>query len=215
MLDPRGDVLDVGVGAGAASLALASWADSITGVDSDRDLLDSFVRLASELDVPVRAVSGTWPQVAPTVPQADVVVCHHVLYNVADLEPFVMALTSHARRRVVVEMTTRHPATPLNPLWLRFHGLDRPDGPTAADAIAVLVALGLDPAWERWQRPVTLDGTSYQELVASTCRRLCLPPERADEVAQALRDLGVDPVHAPYLGPATRDLVTIWWHGSA
>lgn len=212
-LDERGDVLDVGVGAGAAALPLASRAGVITGVDADVELLAAFERIAADIDVPVRAVSGRWPEVAPEVPVADVVVCHHVLYNVPDLAPFIEALTTHARRRVVVEITDRHPASAWNPLWRHFHDLDRPDGPTAEDAIAVLVALGLNPAWERWQRPSAAEATTYEELVRTTCRRLCLPPERAGEVDDVLRGMGVDPIRAPFLGSPHRDLVTIWWAG--
>ena len=81
------------------------------------------------------------------------VTCHHVLYNVADLGPFVAELTSHARRLVVVELTARHPLSGLNPLWERFHGLVRPTVPTAYDALAVLEELGLAPGHEIWSRP--------------------------------------------------------------
>jgi hypothetical protein len=66
----------------------------------------------------------------------------------------------------------------------------------------------------RWGRPATLDAMSYAELVATTCRRLCLGAERAADVDAALRDLGVDPA-APTLGGPTRQLVTIWWAGAA
>ena len=72
---------------------------------------------------------------------ADVVTCHNVLYNVPDLEPFLAALTGHARRQVVVELTAAHPLTSLNPLWLRFHGLQRPTGPTAVTSW---------PSWTQW-----------------------------------------------------------------
>ena len=48
--------------------------------------------------------------------------CHNVLYNVPDLAPFVVALTMHARRLVVAEVTGEHPLVSLNPLWLNFTG---------------------------------------------------------------------------------------------
>ena len=60
---------------------------------------------------------------------ADVVTCHHVTYNAADIAPFLAALTAAARRLVVVEMTAAHPLAVLNPLWLRFQALARPDWP--------------------------------------------------------------------------------------
>ena len=213
-LPPNGSVLDIGAGAGAASLALSARAARLTAVDTNRSLLDTFAALASDRRVDARTVVGTWPDCAESVPVADVVVCHHVLYNVADLEPFVTALSTYARNRVVVEISAAHPMAPWNPLWQRFHGLERPQRPTATDAVDAIAALGFDPQVARWDRPATLDSMSYAELVATTCRRLCLGAERAAEVDAALRDLGVDPA-APTLGGPTRRLVTIWWAGTA
>jgi hypothetical protein len=89
------------------------------------------------------AIEGAWPDAADRTPAADVVVCHHVVYNASDLAAFALRLTDHARHRVVVEMTQHHPTSDLNPLWLRFHGLIRPTRPTADDADAVLRELGL------------------------------------------------------------------------
>src|SRR5262249_53234074 len=145
-----------------------------------------------EREVPVECVRGRWPEVADRVPPADVVVCHNVFYNVADLAPFVAALTAHARRRVVVELTNQHPMAPLNPLWHRFYGLDRPSRPTAADAVSIVEALGLVPHSQAWQR-AALAGSNEADLVDSTRRRLCLPPERTEEVAQAMRELDMGP----------------------
>lgn len=210
-LDPPGDVLDVGAGAGAACLPLAARATRLTAVDSEPDMLAAFAERATALGVPNQVVAGRWPEVAPAAPVADVVTCYHVLYNAADLEPFVTALVQHARRRVVIEVTARHPLTSLNPLWLRFHGLRRPDAPTADNLVAILAALGLRPEHERWQRPAEPEHDRFADLVDVTRRRLCLPPERADEVADALVELGVRPGEAPDIGSSGRELVTIWF----
>ena len=147
-----GSVLDVGAGAGAACLPLVPRATAIAAVDSDQELLNVFVGNAKRLGTAAFAIHGRWPDVAGEVEPADVVTCHHVLYNVADLGPFVVALTSHARRLVVVELTVRHPLTALNPLWERFHGLVRPKVPTAYDVLAVLKELGLAPCHQVWSR---------------------------------------------------------------
>ena len=61
-----------------------------------------------------------------------------MLYNVANLEPFARSLAAVARGRVVFELTERHPLHWMNDLWLRFHDLERPDGPTAEDALDAL-----------------------------------------------------------------------------
>ena len=156
-LPPGGSVLDVGAGAGAASLPLAGRAARLTGVDTNRSLLDTFAALASDRGVDVETVVGAWPDCAGSVSVADVVVCHHVLYNVANLAPFVTALSAYARKRVVVEISATHPMAPWNPLWQRFYGLERPHRPTATDAVDAIAELGFGPHLSRWERPATLE----------------------------------------------------------
>jgi SAM-dependent methyltransferase len=212
-LDPPGSILDVGAGAGAASLPLLARATALTAVDSDAAMLALLAERAAAQGVSARCVQDSWPQAAPQVPAADVVTCHHVLYNVPGLAPFVTALTTHSRRLVVTEITATHPLVTLNELWLKFHGLRRPDRPTAADVLRILAAMGLRPNYRQWRRPGGVDYASFDELVNVTRRRLCLPPERAGQVADALVEAGVDPGHPVDLGSSGRDVVTIWWSG--
>jgi len=214
-LAPSGTVLDVGSGAGAACLPLAPRATTVTAVDSDERMLAMLAERADGIGLGLRPVAGQWPAVAPRVPPADVVTCHHVIYNVPDVEPFLAALNSHAGRRVVVEITTVHPLTALSPLWLRFHGLTRPTGPTAADLLAILSEMGLKARHTEWSRPAEADYASFPELVDVTRRRLCLPPERAGEVEAALLDMGIVRERPGDLGSSGRDVVTIWWEGTA
>ncbi len=208
-LVPPGTVLDVGAGAGAASLPLAPVTTALTAVDQSETMLAELARRAAGLGLPATLVVGRWPEV--DAPVADVVLCHHVLYNVAELSAFVRALNDHARRRVVIELTPMHPLTPLSPLWRIMHGIERPHGPSADDAVAVLRAAGLDPVVHRWARRPRPDYPTFAELIAATRRRLCLPPERDGELAAALRELGVDPAHPRDLAPADDSLVTLWW----
>ena len=199
-----GTVLDVGVGAGAASLPLAPPATSITGVDQSPRMLEAFRHAAEDRGVRHREVEGTWPGVASIVDDADVVLCHHVFYNAPDLAAFASALTDKARRRVVVELTARHPMCELNDLWLHFHGLVRPEGPKAEAAIAVLQETGIEPSTERWQRP-SLGHGSASERIALARKRLCLGPDRDEEIAALLGGRELTPT----------DVVTLWWDGRA
>ena len=214
-LDPAGSVLDVGAGAGAACLPLAPRATTLTAVDADDEMLGLLAARAAEAGLAARMVHGRWPDVAAQVPPADVVTCHHVVFNVPDLGPFLEALTAHARKRVVIETAAAHPLTSLNPLWLRFHGLKRPERPTAGDTLAILAAMGRNPGHTEWSRPAEADYRSMAELVEVTRRRLCLPPERAAEVEAALVELGIKPGQPRDLGSSGRDVVTIWWEGIA
>ncbi len=214
-LDPPGSILDVGAGAGAACLPLLSRATALTAVDSDAGMLGLLAERAAAAGITARCVHGSWPEAAAQVPAADVVTCHHVLYNVPGLAPFVAALTARARRLVITEVTASHPLVTLNGLWLKFHGLRRPDGPTADDVLRILTAMGLRPGFQRWCRPGAADYASFDELTDVTRRRLCLPPERAGEVAGALAGAGTDRERPTDLGSPGRDVVTIWWAGGA
>jgi hypothetical protein len=127
------------------------------------------------------------------------VVCHHVLHNVVELPPFLLALGAAARRGVVVEMLAEHPMAWLDPLWVRFHGLHRPPSATVDDAVAVLRELGVAPVVSRWER-----ASRSRQDPGWVTRRLCLPAARTPEVAAALRGL-VRP----------RTAATLTWSASA
>jgi len=210
-LAPSGTVLDVGAGAGAASLPLAPRASELIAVDSKPSMLDALTQRSARLGLPTRPIVGRWPDVAGETPIADIVVCHHVFYNAPDLDAFALALSTHARRRVVVELTRAHPMRVLNPLWRMFHDLDRPVGPTVADAVAVLGEVGVAPHAVEWRRPPRPEYGSFEALVSITRQRLCLPPDRDGELADALIGLGVDPAHPRDLGASGDDLTTLWW----
>ncbi|HUP70553.1 MAG TPA: class I SAM-dependent methyltransferase [Acidimicrobiales bacterium] len=203
-LPDGGSVLDVGAGGGAASLPLCPPGAAVPAVDQSSAMLAAFADLAGGQGIDHREVEGSWPDVAADISPADVVVCHHVLYNVGDLVPFVEALTRHARRRVVVEITAEHPQATLNPLWEHFHGVARPTRPTASDAAAVLRALGYDVGLEAYDAPPRWHADHREEMVAFTRRRLCLGAERDAEVAALLEP-----------SPGPRPQVTLWWPGTA
>lgn len=197
-LPAGGSVLDVGCGGGAGAMALVPPAALVVGVDESASMLEKFAAAASERRVEHRVVEGRWPDVAAAAGEADVVVCHHVLYNVADLEPFVRALGAAARRRVVVELTETHPLTTSAPLWKHFHDLDRPDGPTADLAVDVIRNLGFRVQVEHWSRPPR--DVAREVYVRMNRRRLCLPVDAEAEV-----DRIMGPTDVP------RDVVTLWW----
>jgi SAM-dependent methyltransferase len=214
-LPAGGTVLDVGAGGGAASLPLAGLAGRLVAVDESPAMVAAFLAAAEAAGVAAEGVEGRWPEVAGRVAPADVVVCHHVLYNVADLAPFADALTGHARRRVVAELTDRHPLAGLGPLWRRFHGLERPTGPGADEAMAALEALGLRVARQDWESQDRFGFDDLDELVAFTRRRLCLPAARDPEVAAALLEEGTRQVDGVWVSGQPRRVTTLSWPGSA
>jgi SAM-dependent methyltransferase len=202
-----GTVVDVGCGGGRSSLTLAPPASELIGVDRSGAMLDEFVRAATSAGVARRTVHGSWPDVADVTPIADVVVCNHVLYDVSDVVPFVLALTDHARLAVVVEIPTRHPMSAMSPAFRHFWNLERPDGPTPRDLVAVLDELGLQPETTRSPSPPPAAHVNDPaHLVSTVRRRLCLGPERDEELAAWLA------VNPP---PWIDEVATIRWPGSA
>ena len=203
-LPAEGSVLDVGSGGGRASMALIPPAGMVVAVDHQQGMLDAFADAAARRGVRHREHLGDWPAVADEVAECDVVVCHHVVYNVADIEPFLVALDRHARRRVVLELPVRHPLSSMNPLWKRFWNLDRPTEPTAHDLVAIAHALGFDAhveIWpdDTWGRRVDMP---QEERVRFARIRLCLSQERDAEVAAALIQ---EADNVP------REVATVWW----
>ena len=210
-LPERGSVLDVGCGAGAASLPLAEHARRLIGVDVSANFLAEFRARALPLVESVETVEGGWPDVAGTVEVADVVVCSNVAYNVPGLADFAVALTEHARQRVVLELSFHHPMSALNELWLRFHGVKRPDRPTADDCEAVLVQARLEPRRTEWVPEGPRARLGRDEMVAWTRRRLCLSADRDPEIEEAIQPWLDDQGGATQPGGS---IVTFDWAGS-
>lgn len=200
-----GSVLDVGCGGGIAAFALTPPAAHVIGVDHQPEMLTMFSENAVKRGVTFEVFEGFWPQVAPEVPSADVVVSHHVVYNVAEIGPFLTALSDHARSRVVIEMPTRHPLSNMSAAWKHFWNLARPTQPTSEDLVEVLGELGINARVQNWtgQMRDTVDLDQEAEFMRI---RLCLPAERLQEVRDYLR---ANPT------PKQREVATIWWDVNA
>ena len=69
----------------------AGRAGVLIGVDAQEDMLEGFRANARAAGADVETVHGRWPTSPDEVSAVDVAVAGHVLYNVADLEPFVRA----------------------------------------------------------------------------------------------------------------------------
>jgi SAM-dependent methyltransferase len=202
VMDDRASVLDVGCGAGAASLPLAPPARHIIAVDTQSSMLDALETVATQRDLRVTRIDGRWPDVAARVSPCDVTVCSHVFYNVSELGPFALALSAHATKRVVAELHSAHPWADLGPLWQRIHNQPRPSGPTADLAVDVLREHGIAPSRHEWVRPApVLEGPTLATYVSFTRRRLCVAVDREPEIAAYLAE------HPPQGRPS----VVLWW----
>jgi len=201
VLSAGASVLDVGCGGGIAAFALTPPATHVIGVDQQTEMLEMFSANAVARSLTFDTVEGLWPAVADRTPTADVVTAHHVVYNVADIEPFLRALTDHARSRVVIELPDHHPLASMNDAWRYFWDLERPLGPTPVELLDVLHELGVGAQREQWlgsmRTEQNLDQAAHFMRV-----RLCLPASREGEVREFLT------LHEL---PSSRALSTIWW----
>lgn len=199
-----GSVLDVGCGGGRAAMSLVPPVERVIGVDQNPAMLAEFTRAAAVVGARSMTIEGRWPDASAVAPAADVVVCHNVAYNVADIEPFLLALTAHARLAVVLVLPPHHPLSAWNDAWRHFWGLERPTEPTGDDLAEVLAGLGLDA--ERWDVPRPPLARATALSVGDARRRLCLTEDRDDELADYLD------AHEPQWSDTN---VVFRWPGSA
>lgn len=203
-LPAGGTVLDVGVGGGKASLGLAARAGLIIGVDISEDMLASFEAGAAAAGVASRCVLGSWPEAGAEVEPVDVVVSNNALYGVEEIEAFLDALTTHARHRVVLDVSPGPPPLGIAPLWKAIHGVERPTRRIADDLHGVLVAMGV--AVEREEATLAPRPRDTSPAgVAFMRRRLMVGEDRDPEIAELMRTVP----------PADQVRVALWWPGGA
>ena len=200
-LGTEASVLDIGCGGGIATFALVPDVRRAVGVDHQAAMLAMYQRNAGRLGIPVTTVAGDWPDVAAQTPKCDVAAVHHVVYNVGDIVPFLVAANNLARNRVVLEFPTAHPLSTMSEAWRHFWSLERPKDPTPQDLVEVLKELGVTPRLELWDGPMRTEHDLSQ--AARFMRiRLCLPEDREEEVRRFLEVSQL---------PQVRSLATLWW----
>ena len=144
LLGPETTVLDVGAGPGRHVLPLARLVRHVTAIEPSaamRGLLQE--NLSREGLTNVTVVADEWPEAGATLAPADIVICSHVVYGVAEIAPFVQALHAAARRRVVLAMRFGQREEALLDLFARIWGEPRCPAPTAVDLFGVLAQLGI------------------------------------------------------------------------
>lgn len=141
---PVHTALDVGGGAGRYALPLARQGARVTVVEPAPSMVEALRKGADELQLDnLSVVAENWEE-AETAP-ADLALCAHVVYGVAEIEPFLRKLESHARERVALVAYVESPLNQTGPLWERVHGERRIHLPGLPEIVVVLWEMGIYP----------------------------------------------------------------------
>ena len=141
-----GSALDVGGGAGrfAIPLALRRGA-SVAVVEPSPSMLEQLDAAVSEVEgADVTGVNSEWE--SARVEPADIVLCSHVVYGVADIRPFIQKLHDHARQRVVMVSFVDSPQSGVAPLWEPVYREPRVNLPALPELMNVLWRMGIYPS---------------------------------------------------------------------
>jgi hypothetical protein len=208
-----GSVIDIGAGWGRLSLPLSRKGHRVTAVERDGDLAAALADTIVREGARVTRIIGRWPDVAGNAGTHDVALISHVVYDVPALGPFLEAAHEAARRAVVIEATPRHPWSNLRKYYRLLHGLELPRKPTVDDLDEVVREVtGVEPAVRWWSAPAMPRFEDMSGLMDFYRRRLLVPADRSVEAAGYLEpDVEETGDGWLVLGPAEREVVTIWW----
>ena len=212
MLGPDGTLIDVGAGTGRSCLPYARAGHQVTAVEKNPGMAAGLRQEVDSEGLEVEVIIGAWPGAATKTSVADVVLSSHVVYDVADIAPFIGDLHHHCRRGVVLELTDVHPWTKMNYLYRAIHDLDRPGGPSVEDLVEVIVAeVGAEVGVVRWERAPDLWFLNWQEILDYYGKRVTVPGARRGELRPLLEDSVVQRGERLYVEEGPRLFATVWW----
>lgn len=164
-ISPTKTVLDVGAGAGRQAGPLAERVEWVTAVEPSEGM-----RALIPTHDNMTVIASTWAEAEPQ--KADLVICSHVLYGVAEPVPFVEKLERAARERVFVVMRDREMLAPGEQLYAVLTGRPRTRMPQLYDAFNLVRSLGRDVDVETFEYEVHNVYADLEEAVAESRHRL-------------------------------------------
>jgi hypothetical protein len=138
-------LIDVGGGAGRTCLPLALRCREVLNLEPSAGMRQACLESAAEAGIAnVRAVEGAWPAAAEGL-SADLVMAFNVTYFVSDIEPFLRAMATAARRRVVIGVWSEPPPNHHRRVAELVHGEPLALAPSYRELLPVLWEMGILP----------------------------------------------------------------------
>jgi hypothetical protein len=137
-LGPHKTLIDAGAGTGRHAVPLSNRLEWVTAVEPSEGMR---AMIPPKDNMTIVASSWEDAEVAP----ADLVICNHVLYGIADPVPFIQKLDRSARERVFImlrESELPHPAAAIRRQLLGEAG---PRMPRFSDLFMLLMQIGMAP----------------------------------------------------------------------
>jgi SAM-dependent methyltransferase len=163
-LSPRKTLIDVGAGTGRHAAPLADRLEWVTAVEPS-DGMRSHIPPRNNMTV----IASTWEDAV--VAPADLVICSHVLYGVAEPVPFLDKLQVSARERVFVMMRETELPHPAAVIRRRLVGDAGPRLPRFSELFLLLLQMGVAPDVDFIRYPILTRYASMEEALAD-CRAL-------------------------------------------
>jgi hypothetical protein len=164
-LAPTKTLIDVGAGAGRHAVPLASRLEWVTAVEPSEGMRANITPRDN-----MTVVASNWEDAE--VAAADLVICSHVLYGVADPVHFISKLDASARERVFVmlrETDMPHPAVKIRS---KVMGSAGPRLPRFSELFMLLLQMGIAPEVTFLRYPFESRYADLDEALADS-RALC------------------------------------------
>ena len=160
-LGPHKTLIDVGAGTGRHATPLAEGLEWVTAVEPSEGMR-ALIPPRDNMTV----VASTWEDAA--VAPADVVICCHVMYGVAEPIPFIAKMERSSRERIFImmrEVPMLHPAAVIRK---RLIGADDPRMPRFSDLFMLLMQMGIAPDVDFIRYPIVQRYAGMDEALADS-----------------------------------------------
>ena len=137
-VSPTRTLIDAGAGTGRHAVPLSERLEWVTAVEPSEGMR-SMIPPRDNMTV----VASTWEDAV--VAPADLVICSHVLYGVADAPAFIAKLERSARERVFIMLREGDLPHPAAAIRTRLLGSAGPRMPRFSDLFMLLIEMGIAP----------------------------------------------------------------------